>query len=139
MVSCVAAAGVVGWLAGCPTVDLGATPADIGQCMPDRLYFETDIWPGYIERTDAPMQSCIAQSGCHNDALGARSGLRLTTAAPVDFSANYRAVTRFLNCGDPSSSALVLRPRRIGGHPVTVFASASDPAITDVFLPWFDL
>jgi hypothetical protein len=137
MVSCLAAAGLAGALAGCPTVDLGDTPADIGSCLPDRQYFEDTVWPMYIERTDMPAKSCISMSGCHRNSDG-RSGMRLATTAPIDFDLNYRAVTRFLNCGDPSSSDLVLYPRQIRPHPVEIFPSATETEITDVFLPWFD-
>jgi hypothetical protein len=124
-------------LAGCPTVDLGDTPSDIGSCLPDRAYFESRIWPDYIERTDMPARSCIGMNGCHRNTDG-RSSLRLSFQPPIDFDANYRAVTRFLNCGDPSSSDLVQHPRRIRPHPVQVFPTDNEPEIVNVFLPWFD-
>jgi len=123
-------------LAGCPTVDLGDTPADIGSCRPDRQYFETTIWPMYIDNPD-PAKSCISMSGCHNDSMNARSGMHLKTTMPIDFTANYRTVSRHLNCSDPGASDLVTYPTQLLPHPVLLFG-INDPEVTQVFLPWFD-
>lgn len=123
-------------LPGCPTVDLGDTPADIGSCRPDRDYFEQVIWPMYIAPADEA-KSCIAQIGCHNDSLGARSGMHLKTTMPIDYTTNYRTVSRHLNCSDPSASDMLTYPTQLLPHPVMLFG-ASDPEVTQVFLPWFD-
>src|SRR5262249_49133859 len=53
-------------LGGCPTVDLGATPSDIGQCNPKGgiQYFMDQIWPNYIQSNGG--RSCIDTGGaCH--------------------------------------------------------------------------
>jgi hypothetical protein len=124
-------------LAACPTVDLGDSPADIGSCRPDREYFETDIWPRFIDNPD-PAKSCISMSGCHDDSNNARSGMHLQTAMPVDFASNYMTVSRHLNCADPAASELLSYPLNFLPHPVMLFGP-SDPEVVTVFLPWFDL
>ena len=130
-----AVAGLIG-LAGCPTVDLGDTPADIGSCRPDRQYFDNVIWPMYLANPDAS-KSCTSMSGCHDVQNNPRSGMRLETATPIDFAANYRTVTRHLNCTDPGASDLVAYPEQFLPHPVMLF-TPTDPLVTQVFLPWFD-
>jgi hypothetical protein len=122
--------------AGCPTVDLGDTPADIGSCRPDRGYFESTIWPMYIDNPDAA-KSCVSMGGCHDTSNNGRSGMQFLTEEPIDFDANYRTVARHLNCADPESSDVVTYPTGLRSHPVTLF-SVSDPEVTNVFLPWFD-
>jgi len=127
-------AGLSG-LAGCPTVDLGDTPADIGSCRPDRAYFESTIWPMYINNAS---QSCVGASGCHDESNSPRSALHLRTAPPIDFDANYKAITLHLNCADPESSEAVSYPLQFLPHPVMVFPNVNAPEIQNVFLPWFD-
>jgi hypothetical protein len=122
-------------LAGCPTLDLGDVPMDIGTCTPDRLYFETVIWPEYLAPTDTA-RSCVAMGNCHNQDIGASSSYRLRTAMPIDFDDNYMATTRKLNCGTPTNSPLLTNP--LAGeeaHPVDIFPSTSDPAVV-TFLNW---
>ena len=55
-------------LAGCPSVDLGDTPSDIGLCNPKQgiAYFESDIWPKYLHPS-VPARDCV-KSGCHANA-----------------------------------------------------------------------
>lgn len=123
-------------LSGCPTVDLGDTPPDIGQCRPDRQYYIDVIWPNYLAPS-AAARSCVAASGCH-DAQTGRSALRLSSAAPVDHERNYQVVTRFLNCSTPLSSELVTKPlagieAHQGGD---IFPNAMDPAVVE-FQNWF--
>ena len=50
---------------GCPTVDLGDEPQDVGQCRPDRQYFQDVIWPEFLVPAD-PNRSCIGDGtgGC---------------------------------------------------------------------------
>lgn len=129
-----AVAGLIG-LAGCPTVDLGDTPADIGSCRPSRQYFDTVIWPMYLANPDAS-KSCTSMGGCHDLSNNPRSGMRLATT-PVDLAANYRTVTRHLNCTDPAASDLVAYPEQFLPHPVMIL-TPTDPLVTQVFLPWFD-
>lgn len=123
-------------LAGCPTVDLGDTPPDIGQCRPDRQYYIDVIWPRYLAPATAA-RSCVAASGCH-DAQTGRSALRLSSSTPVDHDRNYQVVTRFLNCSTPTASELLTKPlagieAHQGGD---IFPNATDPAVVD-FQGWF--
>jgi hypothetical protein len=126
-------------LAGCPTVDLGDSPPDVGQCRPDRQYYIDVIWPRYLAPS-APAEiarSCVAASGCHESQSG-RSALRLLTGLPVDHDRNYQVVTRFLNCSTPLASELLTKPlagieAHQGGD---IFPAATDPAVVD-FQGWF--
>lgn len=139
------ASGVLGVVAvlsvaGCPTVDLGETPPEVDQCRPDRLYFESTIWPTYLAPADIN-KSCVGTSGCHDSTSG-RSALRLETnvvADPTAFDRNYAVVTRFLNCGSPDASALLTKP--LAGIDVhgggDIFADTGDASV-DAFLLWFN-
>lgn len=139
------ASGVLGiatvlTVAGCPTVDLGEVPPGIDLCRPDRLEYETVIWPTYLASADTA-KSCVATSGCH-DSTNGRSALRLEVNVAADPSAhdrNYSVVTRFLNCGTPDASALLTKPiAGIDSHGGgDIFNDTSDPAV-DAFLMWFD-
>lgn len=123
-------------LSGCPTVDLGDTPPDIGQCRPDRQYYIDVIWPNYLAPTVAA-RSCVAANGCH-DSVSGRSALRLSVAQPVDHDRNYQVVTRFLNCSTPLSSELLTKPlagmeAHQGGD---IFPALTDPSVMQ-FEAWF--
>jgi hypothetical protein len=123
-------------LSGCPTVDLGDTPPDIGQCRPDRQYYIDVIWPNYLAPA-APARSCVAATGCHAEVSG-RSALRLSIAQPIDHDRNYQVVTRFLNCSTPLSSELLTKPlagieAHQGGD---IFPSVTDAAVMQ-FQDWF--
>lgn len=132
----VAASGLATLLAACPTVDLGETPPDTGQCRPDRQYFEDVIWPEFIA-PPAAASSCVAAAGCHETSTG-RSAFRVDGIEPIDLSANYDVVTRFLNCGTPGASPLLTKPlagiEAHGGG--DIFSSTADPAVT-AFEAWF--
>lgn len=122
--------------AGCPTVDLGDTPPDIGQCRPDRQYYIDVIWPRFLAPAQ-PTRSCVAAAGCH-DAQSGRSALRLSTVAPIEHDRNYQVVTRFLNCSTPLASELLTKPlagieAHQGGD---IFPSSADAAVVD-FQGWF--
>src|SRR5271154_4500215 len=83
-------------LAGCPTADLGDTPEDIGLCNPmeGEAYFESMIYPNYIDRGGGS-NSCIRTGGgCHDQNGG--NALTFQTA-PVDLKSNYRAAQVYLN------------------------------------------
>jgi hypothetical protein len=102
-------------LAGCPTVDLGEPPPAPGLCRPDLAYYRDVVWPEFLAPAAVPTRSCVAASGCHQRANG-RSALRLIAAEPLaqtDHQANYDVVTRFLNCGTPEASSLLIKP--LGG------------------------
>jgi hypothetical protein len=120
-------------LGGCPTVDLGDTPTDIGLCNPAGgvAYFQDQIWPNYVVRTD-PKTQCN-QMSCH-----VAGGNGLDFPNPVDYPTAYRRVQIYLNCGMPSASPFLTKPlagtdAHSGGD---IFASLSDPAV-QVFLDWF--
>ena len=120
-------------LTGCPTVDLGDTPTEIGLCNPAGgvQYFQDQIWPNFVTRPN-PMQTC-ARSTCH-----VAGGNGLDFPVPVDYSAAYRRVQSYLNCGTPEASVFLTKP--LGGIDAhgggDIFANASDPAV-QIFLDWF--
>lgn len=121
------------FLAGCPTVDLGDTPTEIGLCNPAGgvQYFQDQIWPQFIVRTD-PNQSC-AKGGCH-----VAGGNGLDFPMPVDYSAAYKRTQIYLNCGTPDASLLLTKPLagidpHGGGD---IFPNTNDAAV-QIFLAWF--
>ncbi len=131
-----AATGVLALaLGGCPTVDLGDTPSDIGSCNPSGglAYFISDIEPKYFKLSDT-VNGCAQSASCHDQ----EHGLALQRIAPVDDMANYRVTQGYLNCGQPMASELLTKPLAgIDGHGGgDIFASTSDPAVVD-FLAWF--
>ena len=121
---------------GCPTVDLGETPAEPGSCRPDRAYFENTMWPEFFAPADEA-RSCVDEAACHRIEDG-RSALRFETN-PLDQNRNYDVVTRFLNCGAPEASSALTKPLdgvdpHGGGE---LFGAGSAPEET--FLEWFAL
>ncbi len=134
MLCAVVSASVVA-LGGCPTVDLGNTPEDVGPCNPAQgeAYFESMIWPTYL---NGPGNAQCTRAGCH-DPTG-QSALRFEVTAPIDYASNFKATQIYLSCSTPSSSELLTKPlagttAHGGGD---IFASLSDPAVV-VFLNWF--
>ena len=120
-------------LAGCPTVDLGDTPTEIGLCNPASgvQYFQDQIWPKYIVR-GASDGGC-ARAGCH-----VAGGNGLDFPMPVDYPTAYKRSQLYLNCGTPAASPFLTKPLagidpHGGGD---LFASDADPAV-QVFLAWF--
>jgi len=120
-------------LAGCPTVDLGDTPTEIGLCNPagGLAYFQDQIWPKYVVRSD-PKTQCN-QANCH---IAGGNGLDFPD--PVDYATAYKRVQIYLNCGTPSASSFLTKPlagidAHSGGD---IFSGLSDPAV-QVFLDWF--
>ena len=120
-------------LPGCPTVDLGDTPTEIGLCNPSGgvQYFQDQIWPKYIVRGAADL-GC-AKGGCH-----VAGGNGLDFPMPVDYPTAYKRSQIYLNCGTPSASSFLTKPLAgIDPHGGSdIFPSASDPAV-QVFLDWF--
>jgi hypothetical protein len=103
--------GVLAWvvlLCGCPTVDLGDDPPDIGLCNPPKgiAYFESDIVPKYLKLSDAA-NGCGRDGGCHNRAHGAAFDL---TPANLAGPSNFRIAEQYLNCGQPRQSPLLTKP-----------------------------
>ena len=122
---------------GCPTVDLGDTPEDIGLCNPrgGLDYFQDVIWPRYVrDATPAPANACTSTMGsCH--VLGA--GNLLGYKVPVDYPANYRATLIHLDCGTPMMSKFLTKPLAgIDGHGGMDIFQPGAPEI-QLFLDWF--
>jgi len=121
------------FLAGCPTVDLGDTPTEIGLCNPAGgvQYFQDQIWPKYIVR-DGGKTSCTTAT-CH---VGGGNGLDFPS--PVDYPTAYRRTQIYLNCGSPEASQLLTKPLAgidpHGGD--DIFPNLNDPAV-QIFLAWF--
>src|SRR5690349_725853 len=94
--SIVTGAACVMLLGGCPTVDLGDTPTEVGLCNPagGLPYFQSQIWPNYVQRPVAD-QTC-ARSSCH-----VAGGNGLDFPNPIDYPTAYRRVQVYLNCGSP--------------------------------------
>jgi hypothetical protein len=121
-------------LGGCPTVDLGDTPPDVGACNPAKgsAYFVSTIEPTYLKIADKT-NGCARSTMCHDGAHG------LTLAVnPVDDAANYRVTQQYLNCGQPMASELLTKPLKgidfhTGGD---LFQDTTDPAV-QAFLGWF--
>jgi len=121
-------------LPGCPTVDLGDTPTEIGLCNPPGglPYFQDQIWPKYVVRGASDM-GCAKAGSCH-----VAGGNGLDFPMPVDYPTAYKRSQIYLNCGTPSASPFLTKPLagldpHGGGD---IFASDTDPAV-QVFLDWF--
>lgn len=126
--------GALVLLAGCPTVDLGDTPSDIGLCNPAKgiEFFETRIWPEFIRPTDAA-KGCTKAGNCHNEAGGNAMNFR----NPPDFPFNYRQTQIYLNCGQPMMSELLTRPLRgVDAHGGGDLWDPGEPGVM-TFLEWF--
>jgi hypothetical protein len=127
-------------LTGCPTVDLGDTPSDIGLCNPPKGidYFKTEVWPKFVRPTDAT-KGCTRAGACHNEAGGNLLNFRGgATPSATDFTFNYRQTQIHLNCGNPEASPLRTKPLSgldpHGGMDLIQPGDAADMA----FLMWFD-
>jgi hypothetical protein len=129
--------GLVGLLAGCPTVDLGDTPEDVGLCNPAQgeAYFESMIWPVYL---NGPGKAQCTTAGCHDPS--GQSALRFEVATPIDYADNYKATQIYLSCSDPATSELLTKPlagtvAHGGGD---IFPNTTPPVQpVQVFLDWF--
>jgi hypothetical protein len=129
------AAGVLALavLSGCPTVDLGDTPSDIGLCNPPGglTYFQNRVWPEFVQN---PKSACTKSGGCHSETGG--NALSFKTM-PVDFAFNYRQTQIYLNCGTPLASELLTKP--LAGqdpHGGADIFQMGDPQVT-TFVDWF--
>jgi len=119
--------------AGCPTVDLGDTPSDIGQCNPPggQDYFDNVIYPQYL---NANTPACTSSGGCHNEAGGNALNLR---TQPVDPVLNFKQAQVYLNCGTPEMSDLLTKPLAgTNPHGGGDLIQPGDPRI-QLFLDWF--
>lgn len=123
-------------LAGCPTVDLGDTPSEIGKCNPAGGvdYFTDVIWPQYV-RPDNTTNGCTKAGGCHNEAGG--NGLSFQTQGTIDFNFNYRQAQQYLKCGQPMTSEFLTAPLAgIDAHGGMDIFQPGDPEV-QLFLDWF--
>jgi hypothetical protein len=123
-------------LAGCPTVDLGDTPSEIGTCNPagGRDYFTYVIWPQYV-RQDNMLTGCTRANGCHNETGG--NGLSFQTGATIDLNFNYRQAQQYLKCGQPMASEFLTAPLAgIDAHDGGDIFQPDDPEV-QLFLDWF--
>jgi hypothetical protein len=118
-------------MTGCPTVDLGDTPSDLGLCNPPGglEYFQNQIWP--------PAMSC-AQMNCHTAAGNGLDFPNEPTSSADFYPTAFKRTQLYLNCGSPSASPMLTKPLagidpHGGGD---LFSSESDPAV-QVFLGWF--
>jgi hypothetical protein len=117
-------------LAGCPVVDLGDTPSEIGLCNPRGgfEYFQAEIEPHYLKLPDA-VNSCARNGNCHQ-----AHGPVLVVGKDND---NYRAVLQNITCGQPSSSPLLTKPMGgIDGHGGGDLFQPGSPE-EQTFLMWF--
>jgi hypothetical protein len=118
---------------GCPTVDLGDTPSEIGACNPAKGidYFVSDIEPKYLRLGD-PATSCARGTSCHDR----NTGFSLDPSPGMD-AANYQACQLKLNCGNPKASPLLTFPLAgIDGHGGGDIYQPGDPEVA-IFLAWF--
>lgn len=121
---------------GCPTVDLGDTPEDIGLCNPrgGLPYFQSVIWPMYVRPTNTT-SGCTKTGGCH--ILGDGNLLGYKVGTQVDFAANYRATLVHLECGAPTMSKYLTKPLAgIDGHGGMDIFQPGAPEV-QLFLDWF--
>jgi hypothetical protein len=119
---------------GCPTVDLGDTPEDIGLCNPrgGLPYFQDVIWPRFVRPGMAG--GCTTAGGCHVFGDGNLLGYKVN---PIDFPANYRATLVHLECGTPMQSKFLTKPLAgIDGHGGMDLVQPGSPEV-QLFLDWF--
>lgn len=129
------ALGLLGLLSGCPTVDLGDTPSDIGLCNPPAgmQYFQDKVWPEFVRPTDMN-KGCIKGTSCHSDTGGNALSFK---SNPVDYAFNYRQTQIYLNCGTPMASELLSKPLSgMDPHGGGDLFAPGDPGV-QVFLDWF--
>jgi hypothetical protein len=120
---------------GCPTVELGDTPEDIGQCNPrgGLPYFQDVIWPMYVRHGSA--NGCTRTGGCHIFGDGNLLGYKVNPT--IDFPANYRATLVHLQCGTPMMSKFLTKPLAgIDGHGGMDLIQPGSPEV-QAFLDWF--
>jgi hypothetical protein len=125
-------------LGGCPTVDLGDSPEDVGLCNPAQgeAYFEASVWPMFLDDSSSGGTRQCTKGGCHDQ--NGQSALRFKTN-PIDFQANFKTTQIYLNCGSPTTSRLLEKPltgpETHGGG--DIFMTLDDPDVK-VFLGWFN-
>ena len=122
-------------------------------CNGSPAFFASDVWPNYLARWKC------GQSGCH-DAQSGHGYFRLTDpTCPVpvpggevcpplpttpltqwtdNWRTNYQNSARFLNCGDPTASPLLIIPEGKGQpHPGGVIFAGQDATDAEtLFTQW---
>ncbi|HUS33540.1 MAG TPA: hypothetical protein VMZ53_33790 [Kofleriaceae bacterium] len=120
-------------LCGCPTVDLGDDPPDVGLCNPrgGLPYFQNEIVPKYLKLSDKT-NGCGRSSACHDRAHGLAFDLLNPTSTQ-----NYRLTQNYLNCGSPMQSDLLTKP--LAGQVGHGGGDLVQPSSTEetTFLMWF--
>lgn len=120
-------------LCGCPTVDLGDDPPEVGLCNPaaGKAYFDAEIVPMFLKLQDTAA-GCGRSSACHARAHGAAFDL----ADPTSM-ANYSVAKNYLNCGQPPLSSLLTKP--LAGQDGHGGGDLFQPGSMEesVFLGWF--
>ena len=126
-------------LAGCDTVDLGATPADIGQCHPGQKFFVDQVWPNFLNK-DYGGKHCN-QASCH-DGTGTGGALNLRAPAtpltyPMDteWQQVFQNAAFQMHCSTPQSSPLVEYPDGLLTHGGGMLISQTGPEI-DLIVQW---
>jgi len=130
--------GLILTLGGCPTVDLGEPPEDVGLCNPSGGldYFTTQIWPMYVRPANTTNGCTKSGASCHAAGEGNALGFRIDPAP--DFAANFRAARVYLNCGTPEMSLLLTKPlANIEAHGGGDIFPSKDDAAVQAFLGWF--
>lgn len=100
------------FVAGCGTVDLGPTPADVNTCRPSQQFFYQRVWPEFIDK-DHGGQKC-SDARCHDASSGREMIIVAPTSMPSvplpeDWMRVYRSVTGQLQCTSIAESPLLSR------------------------------
>jgi hypothetical protein len=126
-------------LAGCDTVDLGATPADVNACRPSEQFFVQQVWPNYLSK-DFGGKHCY-DPRCH-DGSGTGGALNLNPPAvplafplPPEWQNVYKSASEQTECTIPRSSKIVEKPDGVITHGGGMLISPSGPEV-DLIVQW---
>jgi hypothetical protein len=125
-------------LAGCDTVDLGATPADTPFCRPSQPFFASDVWPSFLGK-DYSGKHCY-DATCHDGTSGGALNLTPPSSAlafPLDsaWQKVYQNATFFTECTIPRSSPILEKPDGLETHRGGVLISPTGPEV-DLIVQW---
>lgn len=104
---------LLGMLASCEIVDLGAPPAEINACRPSALFFMNEVWPNYLAKPLGGKR--CSDGGCHAGSSARQLVMPPPASAvmvpmPPDWATVYRSVTEQIQCTNVGSSPLLTRP-----------------------------
>jgi hypothetical protein len=134
---------LLGFGAGCGTVDPGPDTGPPEGCSAPTPFFVSDVWPKYFEA-----YTC-GRSDCH-DAITGHGYLRLQdvsgvaapaptdaiSAWPAQWSANFMAITRLVSCTNPLLSQVLAVPSgQAQPHPPGIIVT-DIPGADDLFRMW---